>query len=86
MSMETDDLAELPHRIRGWRESKGLSRQGLADKLGVTVAAVYQWEGSGGHTAVPSTANLIAMAEVFGISMIQFWGKYPPVKKARRAS
>jgi transcriptional regulator with XRE-family HTH domain len=31
-------------RIRSFRESLGLTQQGLADRIGVTVSTVHRWE------------------------------------------
>lgn len=74
---------QLSKRITLWREAAGLTRQELAELIGVTPAAVYQWEGGAkGETAavVPSTRNVVAMASAFGVSLERFWGE-PPVEE-----
>ncbi len=69
----------LGSRIAAWRKVKGLSERDVAQKLGITPPAVYQWED--GKT-VPSTKNLTKLVvEIFGISMERFYGR-PPVAKA----
>lgn len=76
---------ELGERIAAWRTVKGLSRDELAEKVGVTVAAVYQWEGTGEHKTKPSTDNLEKIAEAFGVTLERFYGRLPK-PKARVAS
>lgn len=51
-----------------------MSRQELADAVGVTVAAVYQWEAS---ETVPVLANLEKVVEALGITMGKFYGPLP---------
>lgn len=46
--------------IKKKREEKGLSQRGLAEKIGVTYAAVYQWETG---RAVPTLSNLVSLAD-----------------------
>ncbi len=70
-------------RIAAWRKAKGLSYADLADAVGVTVAAVYQWEGSGGHKTRPALVTLEKIVDAFGLTMEQFYG---PIPKAKRAS
>jgi len=70
---------DLGARIAGWRKSKGLSERELAEKIGVTAPAVYQWED--GKT-IPSTKNLMAIAELMGVTMERFYGRVPPQKRA----
>jgi transcriptional regulator with XRE-family HTH domain len=61
-------------RIAGWREAKKLTQQQLADEIGVTRAAVYQWEL--GQT-VPSTRHVEKVAEICGVTMERFYGRVP---------
>lgn len=68
-------------RIKRWREARGLSRQDLAKAVGVTDAAVYQWEGTGETPkTTPSLANLERVAEALGVTLAKFYGPVP--KKA----
>lgn len=65
---------ELSERIAKWRQVKGVSQQELAHSLGVTPAAVYQWEAG---TTKPSTTNLEALVEALGLTMVKFYGRVP---------
>jgi transcriptional regulator with XRE-family HTH domain len=73
---------DLGKRIASWREVKGLSRQALAKRVGVSAAAVYQWEGSGGHQTSPSMSHLEAVVEALGLTMERFYGRIPKGKRA----
>ena len=76
---------KLSKRIRTWREAKGLSRAELAEVVGVTPAAVYQWEGgkSGtSKTVLPSTSSINAITAALGISLERFYGEPPARKRA----
>jgi transcriptional regulator with XRE-family HTH domain len=64
-------------RIKAWREAKGWSQQELADAVGVTHAAVYQWEDTGENKTTPSLAKLEKVAEAIGITMERFYGRIP---------
>lgn len=67
-------------RIQTWREAKGMTEKDLADRVGVTAPAVYQWERHGKH---PGIKNLERAVSAFGITMERFYGRLP--KKDRRA-
>jgi len=74
---------DLGTRIAHWRKLKGWSQAQLADRVGVTAAAVYQWEGSKKiEKILPTTVSLLAIAKAFGISMQQFYGPLPKIAKA----
>lgn len=70
----------LGQRIATWRKAKGLSPQDLAKAVGVTPAAVYQWEYPKGGT-VPRTKTLTAIIDALGITMAEFYGPTPKTKK-----
>ena len=57
---------EIGTRIKELRVEKHLSQEALANKLNVSRQAVTKWEN---NTSKPSTANLLALCEVFGISL-----------------
>ena len=56
---------ETAQRLADLRRSKGLSQEGLARKLGLSRQAVSKWETG---AADPSTANLLALAKLYGVS------------------
>ena len=62
-------------KSRPLRESKGLSQRKLAEDIGVSPGAVAQWE-LGATT--PTTANLVALANVLGCSMDALFGRAGP--------
>jgi transcriptional regulator with XRE-family HTH domain len=70
-------------RIKGWRESKGWTQQELAEVVGVTHAAVYQWELSDERHTTPSLLKLEKVVEVLGLTMREFYG---PIPKAKRSA
>ena len=76
---------DLGSRIAAWRKSRGLSQAQLADAVGVSVAAVYQWEGTGESKTKPSADNLEKIAAAFGLSMEKFYGD-PPDRAAPRSA
>jgi len=76
---------DVGKRIAKWREAKGLTQQDLARAVGVTHAAVYQWESDDADThTTPSLENLEKVAAAFGVTLAKFYGPVP--KKRRSAS
>ena len=69
---------ELGTRIASWRRAKGLTQRQLADKVGVTDAAVSLWESGRGVRQV----NLEAIVQALGLTMAEFYGPTPKPKKA----
>lgn len=63
---------EFANRLIALRKEKGLSQEQLADKLGVSRQAISKWEN--GESA-PDTDNLIALADIYGISLDELLGK-----------
>ncbi|PKO72929.1 MAG: hypothetical protein CVU23_05370, partial [Betaproteobacteria bacterium HGW-Betaproteobacteria-17] len=55
----------LPDRIRTARHRARLSQYSLAARLGVDRSAVSHWEC--GHGNLPSSVNLLALAEITGV-------------------
>lgn len=56
----------LGQRIAECRKRKGLSQEGLGEKLGVSRQAISKWEADG---AVPEVDKLIGMSRLFGVSV-----------------
>ena len=59
----------LQEHIRTLRKERGLSQEALAEALGVSRQAVTKWEDG---SALPSTANLLSLADFFGVPLEQF--------------
>lgn len=57
---------ETANKLVKLRKSHGLSQQALADRLGVSRQAVSKWERA---ESSPDTDNLIALAQLYGISV-----------------
>ena len=64
-------MMTLGERIRNLRKSKGMSQEAVASALGVSRQAVTRWENG---RSDPSTANLIELAKLFGISIGELCG------------
>ena len=54
---------ELKDRIAAVRKAAGLTQEQMGELVGVTRQAVSKWESGASD---PSTANLIALAKLFG--------------------
>ena len=59
---------KLPENIKRYRKEMGLTQEGLADALGVTVGAVSKWENGNN---VPDIVTLMEIANFFNVSMDQ---------------
>ena len=57
---------ETANRLYELRKKQGLSQEELAEKLGVSRQAVSKWERS---ESSPDTDNLIALAQLYGMSL-----------------
>jgi transcriptional regulator with XRE-family HTH domain len=68
---------DVGDRIAAWRDTKGLTQHDLAERVGVTYAAVYQWET---HRTTPTLAMLSKIVKALGVSLERFYGRLP--KKA----
>ena len=55
----------LGKRIMQLRKRLGLTQEQLAERVGVSAQAVSKWETG---AADPSTANLLALAKLYGVS------------------
>jgi transcriptional regulator with XRE-family HTH domain len=75
---------QISKRITRWRESRdGLTKSELARRVGVSSAAVAQWES--GNTA-PTHEHIEAIVKEVGISLADFWGAVPPARRKKRAA
>ena len=59
-------MPRLGQNIRNFRQRANLSQSSLAELLLVTPQAVSKWETD---ASAPDTYNLIALAELFGVSV-----------------
>ena len=57
-----------------YRKELGLTQEGLAQKLGVTNQAVSKWESG---QSCPDIALLPVLADLFGITLDQLFGREP---------
>lgn len=64
----------LAERLREMRTSHGMSRQMVADRLGVSATAVYKWEN--GQTE-PDLTKLRQLALIFGTTIDELCGNTP---------
>ena len=53
-------------KLAALRRREGLSQERLADRLGVTRQSVSKWEGG---AAMPELEKLVALSELFGVSV-----------------
>ncbi|MFA5493289.1 MAG: helix-turn-helix transcriptional regulator [Porticoccaceae bacterium] len=60
-------MESLDKRIQRLRESRGMSQQAVADKVGVSRVAVTKWES--GMTANLKLGNLLSLCDLFGVSV-----------------
>lgn len=76
---------DLGERIDAWCKATGKTYQDLADAAEVTVAAVYQWVGTGNPRVRknPQQPHLEAVVAELGVTMERFYGKVPAAKKAK---
>lgn len=74
MIME-NPAARVKLEIQRYREARGLSRRELADLVGVTPAAVYQWETKEGKRSRINLCTLCAVADVLQVSTDALLGR-----------
>ena len=65
---------KLADRLVELRKEHKLSQEALAEKLGLSRQSISKWERA---EASPDTDNLIALAEVYGITLDQLLGNEP---------
>ena len=62
----------IGEKIKKCRKEAGLSQEQLADRLGVTRQSVSKWESG---SAVPELVKLIALSDMFGVSVDYLLGR-----------
>ena len=67
-------IMDLGSRIRALRTERQLSQEIVAEQLHVSRQAVAKWESG---ASLPSTANLLALCELFGVSPEQLTAPAP---------
>ena len=60
------------NNIRQLREAAGMKQSELADRMNVRPPTVFKWENG---IANPTMANLIQLAEIFGVSLDEVVGR-----------
>ena len=65
------ELKSFPETLKSHRTARHMSQEYLAEQLGVTRQAVSKWESGASE---PSTANLLALAKLYGISLDELVG------------
>lgn len=68
----------LEEQIKHYRKQAGLSQEKMAEKIGVSRQAITKWENG---TGTPDIANLMAIAELFQISVDELLSNEKPEKK-----
>jgi transcriptional regulator with XRE-family HTH domain len=76
---------KLSERIKRWRETREpeITKAELARRVGVSSAAVAQWEGG---ATEPTHDNVEAIATALGITLSGFWSEPPAPKREAKAS
>ena len=71
---------ETAKRLYEYRKAHGFSQEELAAKIGVSRQAISKWESS---ESSPDTDNLIALAQLYGVSLdTLLMGENEPKKEA----
>ncbi|MBQ7932054.1 MAG: helix-turn-helix transcriptional regulator [Clostridia bacterium] len=65
------ETKSFPEILKSHRTARHMSQEYIAEQLGVTRQAVSKWESG---TSEPSTANLLALAKLYGISLDELVG------------
>lgn len=75
---------KLADRLVSLRKENKLSQEALAEKLGLSRQSISKWERA---EASPDTDNLIALAELYGMSLDELLGNEPVrVEKSEKAT
>ena len=62
-------MTGIHRRLAGARDRSGLRRRDVAERFGISVAAVSSWEGKGSRPTLPELAKLPKLAELYGVSL-----------------
>lgn len=65
----------LGEKLQKLRKARGLTQEELAEKVGVSRQSLSKWESDG---ALPDTANIILLADLFGVSTDYLLREAPP--------
>lgn len=68
----------LEEQIRHYRKQAGLSQEKMADRIGVSRQAITKWENG---TGIPDISNLMAIADLFQISVDELLSNEKSEKK-----
>ena len=68
----------LEEQIKYYRKQAGLSQEKMAEKIGVSRQAITKWENG---TGTPDIANLMAIANLFQISVDELLSNEKSEKK-----
>ena len=75
---------KLADRLVALRKENKLSQEALAEKLGLSRQSISKWERA---EASPDTDNLIALAELYGMSLDELLGNEPvKVEKSEKST
>ena len=77
--MNQEPTMTLGARICALRKAQCMTQEQLAEKLGVTFQAVSKWEN---EIACPDVLLLPAIADIFGVSIDELFGRAPAVPAA----
>lgn len=68
----------LEEQIKNYRKMSGMSQEKMAEKIGVSRQAITKWENG---TGTPDISNLIAIAELFQVSLDELLKKETSERK-----
>lgn len=68
---------DISERITRWRDRKGITKAELARRVGVSSAAITQWEAG---DANPSVESVEKITKALDITMAMFFGQAPAAK------
>lgn len=69
-------------KIQVLREQAGLSKADVARRLGLDLSAICHWERG---TAIPRADKLPLLADMFGCSIDELYGRDPPGRSREAA-
>lgn len=74
---------DLGSRILAWLRARDMTQKALAAKVDVSPGAVTAWVK---NESDPTHKNLEAIVDALGLTMAEFYGPLPKVKKAKKAA